>query len=321
MNLNVTSLLSRLVLEQDDKLSALLSNAATDNKKSGDPLAIRFKPGIREYVTLASAKLGVSASEFINIVMEGVIRETLSPFQTRATLVIERFQLLMDAHGLNVTDVATLLSPWNIGLSVLESRERTMDYLTIPLLTTIAGWFFVNNAWLRGEAVSPGITPSNITDWHSLALNINAKISQVSSTALPQIILLRDDIAPPVDMYSNETFISTILIQIKNINGVNTRTVEYLGHSTPHGKNEQISDFLSYCGVLLKKGLATVTTGITVTKIQSLLSTGKALPVMAVDKILQTKDLPGWQTEELIPLRFPEQHANQEWLEKINNIT
>lgn len=321
MNLNVTSLLSRLVLEQDDKLSALLSSAATDNKKSGDPLAIRFKPGIREYVTLASAKLGVSASEFINIVMEGVIRETLSPFQTRATLVVERFQLLIDAHGLNVTDVATLLSPWNIGLSVLESRERTMDYLTTPLLTAMAGWFCVNKAWLRGEAVSPGITLSNITDWHSLALNINAKISQASSTALPQIILLRNDIAPPVDMYSNETFISIILIQMKNINGVNVRTVEYLGDSTPHGKNEQISDFLSYCGVLLKKGLATVTTGITDTKIQSLLSTGKALPVMAVDKIFQTKELSGWQKEELIPLRLPEQHATQKWLDVINRIT
>lgn len=80
MNLSVTSLLSRLTLEQDDKLNALLSAAATESKKSGDPLAVRFKPGIREYITLASAKLGISASEFINIVIEGVIRETLSPF-------------------------------------------------------------------------------------------------------------------------------------------------------------------------------------------------------------------------------------------------
>lgn len=41
MNLNVTSLLSRLALEQDEKLSALLSAAATESKKSGDPLALR----------------------------------------------------------------------------------------------------------------------------------------------------------------------------------------------------------------------------------------------------------------------------------------
>lgn len=69
MNLSVTSLLSRLTLEQDDKLNALLSAAATESKKSGDPLAVRFKPGIREYITLASAKLGISASEFINILI------------------------------------------------------------------------------------------------------------------------------------------------------------------------------------------------------------------------------------------------------------
>lgn len=122
-------------------------------------------------------------------------------------------------------------------------------------------------------------------------------------------------------MRSNEKFISTILIQLKNINGVNIRTVEYLGKSTPHGENEQgISDYLSYCGVLLRKGIATVTTGVTDTTMQSLLSTGKVLPVMAVDKILHTNTLSGWQIEELIPLRFPEQHATQEWLEKINKI-
>ncbi|MCQ4095008.1 hypothetical protein NOM73_06270 [Erwinia persicina] len=196
MSLNVTSLLSRLALEQDDNLGALLSAAATESKKSGDPLAVRFKPGIREYVTLVSAKLGISASEFINILIEGVIRETLSPFQTRATQTIERFQLLMDAHGLKITDVAALLSPWNIGLSVLESRERTMDYLTSPLLSEIAGWFGVSKGWLQGEAVTPGITPDNIPNWHSLMQKVNTKISEASSISLPQIILLRDELAP-----------------------------------------------------------------------------------------------------------------------------
>ncbi len=50
MQLNVTSILSRLTLEQDDKLRALLSLAAMENKKSGDPLVVRFKPVVREYI-------------------------------------------------------------------------------------------------------------------------------------------------------------------------------------------------------------------------------------------------------------------------------
>jgi hypothetical protein len=34
----------------------------------------------------------------------------------------------MDEHRLSVLDVARCSPDWNIGLSVLESRERTMDY-------------------------------------------------------------------------------------------------------------------------------------------------------------------------------------------------
>jgi hypothetical protein len=321
MNLNVTSLLSRLTLEQDDKLSALLSAAATESKKSGDPLAVRFKPGIRDYVTQASVKLGISASEFINILIEGVIRETLSPFQTRATLVIERFQLLMEAHGLNVTDVATLLSPWNIGLSVLESRERTMDYLTAPLLSEMADWFEINQGWLQGEAATPGTAPGNFPEWLTLTLKINKEIKTFSCISLPQIILLRDRCAPPVDKRSYETLIGVCLITARLKNGVPLRVVRYLGEQIPYGGQEElISDFLAYCGVLERKGLARVATRTTDATTLSLLSSGKVLPVMAVDKIFNSAALSEWETDELLPLRFPEKYATQEWLKTIDDM-
>lgn len=321
MNLNVTSLLSRLTLEQDDKLSALLSAAATESKKSGDPLAVRFKPGIREYVTQASAKLGISASEFINILIEGVIRETLSPFQTRATQVVERFQLLMDAHRLNVTDVATLLSPWNIGLSVLESRERTMDYLTAPLLSEMADWFGVNKGWLQGEAVTPGTVPGNIPDWFTLTLRIKKEIKAISCIGLPHIILFRDKLAPPVDKRSYETLIGVCLMTARLKNGVPLRIVRYLGEQIPYGGHEELlSGFLAYCGVLERKGLVRVSTRIADAATLSLLSSGKVLPVMAVDKIFNSTVSSEWQTEELLPLRFPEKYVTQEWLKTIDDM-
>lgn len=321
MNLNVTSLLTRLTLEQDDKLSAMLSAAATESKKSGDPLAVRFKPGIREYVTQVSAKLGISASEFINILIEGVIRETLSPFQSRATQVVERFQLVMDAHYLKITDIASLLSQWNIGLSVLESRERTMDYLTASLLSEIADWFGVNKAWLRGETAFPVITPGNISDWHSISKKINKKIIDISDTQLPHIVLLRDYLAPPVHEHSFETLIGVCFIDFKIINDVRLRTVEYLGEQIPYGGHEQLfSDFLAYCGVLNKKGRAVITTSVADAPTLSLLSLGKVLPVMAIDKILHSEELSAWKTEELLPLKFPEKHATQEWLKEIEDM-
>jgi len=322
MNLSVTSLLSRLTLVQDDKLSALLSAAATESKKSGDPLAVRFKPGIREYITLASAKLGISASEFINILIEGVIREPLSPFQTRATQVVERLQLLMDAHGLNITDVATLLSPWNIGLSVLESRERTMDYLTAPLLSEIAGWFSINKNWLTAGSSSPAVAPGNIPDWHKLVLQLSNKITDVSLTALPQIILIRDTLAPSVDHYSYETLIGVSLITVKLKNGVPLRVAEYFGEQIPYGGHEQLfTDFMAYCGILEKKGMATVTAFTTDMASLRLLSSGKVLPVMLLDKLVKRHHLSQWKKEELNLLYYPEKYVTQEWLKEIDNLT
>jgi len=321
MNLSVTSLLSRLTLEQDDKLNALLSAAATESKKSGDPLAVRFKPGIREYITLASAKLGISASEFINILIEGVIRETLSPFQTRATQVVERFQLLMDAHGLNITDVATLLSPWNIGLSVLESRERTMDYLTDPLLSEIAEWFSINKSWLTPASSSPIVAPGKIPDWHKLALQISNKIADVSLKALPQIILIRDTLAPSVDHFSYETLIGVCLITVKLKNGLPLRVAEYLGEQIPYGGHEQLFiDFMAYCGVLQKKRRAIVTACTTDASSLELLSSGKVLPVMLLDKRLNHNYLNQWKKEELNLLHYPEKSVTKEWLKEIDNL-
>lgn len=321
MNLSVTSLLSRLTLEQDDRLTALLYAAETESKKSGDPLAVRFKPGIREYITLASAKLGISASEFINILIEGVIRETLSPFQTRATQVLERFQLLMDAHGLNITDVATLLSPWNIGLSVLESRERTMDYLTDPLLSEIAGWFSINKSWLTAGSSLPTVAPGNIPDWHNLVEQISNKIADDSLTALPEIILIRDAQAPTVDQYSYETLIGVSLITVRLKNGVPLRKAEYLGEQIPYGGHEQLfNDFMAYCGVLEKKGMATVSACTTDTASLLLLSSGKILPVMLLDKLVKQHHLGPWGKEEVNLLHYPENYVTQEWLKEIDKM-
>jgi antitoxin component of RelBE/YafQ-DinJ toxin-antitoxin module len=320
MNLNVTSLLSHLTLEHDDKLSTQLSAAATESKKSGDPLAVRFKPGVREYVTLASAKMGISASEFINILIEGVIRETLSPFQNRATQVVERFQLLMGAHNLKITDVAMLLSPWNIGLSVLESRERTMDYLTDSLLSEMARWFNINKCWLTAESSSSVAIPGNIPDWHNPALRISNILADISLTELPQIVLIRDTLAPSVDKYSDETLVGVSLITVKLKNGVPFRIAEYLGEQIPYGGHKQLfNDFMAYCGVLEKKGLANIITCTTDTSTLRVLLSGKVLPIMILNKILNQHHLNPWNKEEVNLMHFPDKHVSQDMVKKINN--
>lgn len=76
-------------------------------------MAIRFRPVVREFITRVSQRLGISADELVNILIEGVMLDTLAPRQVVITRLYERFWLLMDAHQLSMVNVATLLSSLN----------------------------------------------------------------------------------------------------------------------------------------------------------------------------------------------------------------
>lgn len=299
MNLSVTSILSRLALEQDDKLAELLNAAVSEGKKSGDPLAVRFKPGVRDFITLMSPKLGISASEFINILIEGVIRETLAPYQVQATHVLERFQLLMDAHELRITDIATLLSPWNIGLSVLENRERTMDYLSGPLLSVIADWFCVSEGWLKGEITSPVDYRYMPTGWLNVEniLNEQILITIPASTSAVKVILFRDDLFPPVDMMSAETTVGVSMLINKEVNGIKFTSMNYLGeHNLQDTKSHSVKNFIQFCYQQEKEGKIHLMTRVVSSSLHAALTQGKVLPRMTMNKLLASQK---WQAEEL----------------------
>ncbi|MGS6463572.1 hypothetical protein ACVGXT_08880, partial [Enterobacter intestinihominis] len=91
--------------------------------------------------------------ELLNLVIEGSLRDIFLPFSNTALSIIDRFEVLMQAHELDPTDIAELLSSWNVRVSVLQDRERTMDYLSTPLLQALAQWFFVSQDWLLGRNV------------------------------------------------------------------------------------------------------------------------------------------------------------------------
>ena len=115
--LNVTSILASIITERDENMQQLVAQLSDGKKTSGSPIAIRFKPAVRDFVTLVSGRLGISSAELVNILVEGIMRETLIPRQAVITHIHERFWLLMDEHRLSVLDVARLLSDWNIGLT------------------------------------------------------------------------------------------------------------------------------------------------------------------------------------------------------------
>ncbi|EPB2250925.1 hypothetical protein ACRC59_004377 [Citrobacter youngae] len=156
-----TSLLALPDLDRN-RIAELLQR---NDKKPMQTTSLRMRPGTRQLIDELSGKIGVSQSELLNLVIEGSLRDIFLPFSNTALSIIDRFEVLMQAHELDPTDIAELLSSWNVRVSVLQDRERTMDYLSTPLLQALAQWFFVSPDWLLGRNVPTVDTALDRHQW------------------------------------------------------------------------------------------------------------------------------------------------------------
>lgn len=156
-----TSLLALPDLDRN-RIAELLQR---NEKKPMQTTSLRMRPGTRQLIDELSGKIGISQSELLNLVIEGSLRDIFLPFSNTALSIIDRFEVLMQAHELDPTDIAELLSSWNVRVSVLQDRERTMDYLSTPLLQALAQWFFVSQDWLLGRNVPTVDTTTARHQW------------------------------------------------------------------------------------------------------------------------------------------------------------
>ncbi|WP_052118534.1 hypothetical protein [Erwinia oleae] len=240
---NMTTILSRIALEQDEEMQQLVRQFADGKKTAGTPMAIRFRPAVREFISRVSQILGISTAELVNVLMEGIMLETLAPRQATVTRIYERFWQLMDAHRLSVTGVATLLSGMNMGLSVLENRERTLDYLTAPVIHQLAEWFGVSPDWLNGTEEQP-VKQVTFTSWQDVADRLLPEVC--AGTVLPAITLVRQDSS--IDRFGGKNETVVCIRQLKQINRITLRVVTCSG-IIPHEvvANYKTNDFLTFC--------------------------------------------------------------------------
>lgn len=60
--LNITSILASITTERDEKMQQLVTRLSDGKKTSVSPVAIRFKPAVKDFVTgVASAHYGTAA--------------------------------------------------------------------------------------------------------------------------------------------------------------------------------------------------------------------------------------------------------------------
>ncbi|WP_244970372.1 hypothetical protein [Kosakonia radicincitans] len=326
--LNITSILHRMATGRDEEMEQLLTQLSERKKTAGSPLAIRFKPAVREFITLVSGRLGISSAELVNVLVEGIMRETLTPRQASVTRIPERFWLLMDEHKLSATDVACLLSDWNIGLSVLENRERTMDFLTSPLLKKLSEWFYVSVEWLEGTASRPVHHITVFNDWFHAARKLDKRIRETE----PENILTRPDIYFVREMNitgGDQEDIFIFIRRYRTVNNTTVRIVECAGYCSTAGRlQDQFNSFLSMCGILFQAEIISkVDTFFASGQLLNALKTGDILPVSALWQIQKpcrnaegkyTQNI--WKTEERMPFLAPDEFITDEWREITSRI-
>ncbi|MFP1767900.1 conjugal transfer protein TraE [Lonsdalea quercina] len=239
---NITTLISRIALEQDDEIQPLIRQFSEGKRTGGTPMGIRFRPAVREFITRVSQRIGISASELVNILVEGVMIDTLAPRQSTVRNIYDRFWLLMETHRINTVTAATLLADVNMGLSVLESRERTLDYLTLPVIRQLAEWFGVSPGWLECIDDHP-VQPVMLTSWHE----IDDYLRPVRETS-PSLTLIRKE---NKEFGGNDIIIC--INRMKQVNGIHFCTIEFTGvMKKANDEMKETGAFLAYCETLLK---------------------------------------------------------------------
>lgn len=139
------------------RAGAVCPEAEASRLKKGEntQITVRLRPETRIFFDACSERLGVSRAVLFNLMVDGLMAQTLDNTSHKAVTLYERFCLLMDAHGLDVMEQACLLKPWGFRSGLLASCERTLDLLSIPLLQQLADWFYVDVDWLRGRSACP----------------------------------------------------------------------------------------------------------------------------------------------------------------------
>ncbi|EFQ5901782.1 hypothetical protein HZX00_002873 [Salmonella enterica] len=135
------------------------TEASQLNGVENTQITVRLRPEARMFFDVCSERLGVSRAVLFNLMVDGLMAQTLDNTSHKAVTLYERFCLLMDAHGLDVMEQVCLLKPWGFRSGLLASCERTLDLLSISLLQQLADWFYVDVDWLRGRSACPVCVP------------------------------------------------------------------------------------------------------------------------------------------------------------------
>ncbi|AWR60255.1 TPA: conjugal transfer protein TraE [Proteus mirabilis] len=145
----LTKLIQSLIsLGNDNARSKELEQENENSKK--EITSIRLKPQTRSYLQAQSEVLGISVSQVINLIIDGVVEIESQPQKNKINSIYERITTVFESHNITPLDMSRMLKKYGVTLSKLKSEDAILDLITPEMLNDIASWFGVNIKWLDG---------------------------------------------------------------------------------------------------------------------------------------------------------------------------
>ncbi|EFE93265.1 hypothetical protein HMPREF0758_5086 [Serratia odorifera DSM 4582] len=135
--------------------------------------SIRLKPQTRAYLQVQSETLGISVSQLINIMIDGVVELETAPRKNEIDSLYDRLMMLFESHKISPLDMSLMLHKYGVTLSKIKSRDIMLDLITPEMLKEVSSWFGTNLTWLNGtseEIYSRSIDWYKNPDWMILAI-------------------------------------------------------------------------------------------------------------------------------------------------------
>lgn len=146
--MNLTQIISALVLRGNATVSSI-------ETKDSHPTSVRLKPETRRFLQAQATVMNTSLSALIETILDGVSESTQRPVNAELRTIRERFSYVFEAHGIDITNTASICSAFGITPSTLGAPERLTDLLTAKTLRYVAQTFAVEEDWLHGKDADP----------------------------------------------------------------------------------------------------------------------------------------------------------------------
>ncbi|ECC7842391.1 conjugal transfer protein TraE, partial [Salmonella enterica] len=146
---------------------AVQESVSADSTGPKELTSIRLKPSTRAYLQAQSDHLGISLSQSINMIIDGVVELETSPVKNSFDTIYDRIMMLFDSHNIMPLDRRRMLSKYGVTTAILKSRDDFLDLVTPEMISDLSDWFCVRQKWLNG--VSTEICETRNIIWYKNA--------------------------------------------------------------------------------------------------------------------------------------------------------